>query len=644
MACRGEIPSPPPGTGTITVDTTPICDPSDPAQVVAPQRIALLSSTQFMNMIRLVSNDVADMIVDNAIYDVTTDFQARFPPAQFEPRRSIPNATELSFLDAPARKVGDYVRDNFAAVTGCASPAVDDCAIAYLDALAAKMYRRQLTAGEQARFTALYDDLKTQTVNDQQVTLTVEQATGFAVHALLLSPQLLWRWEIGSEVSSSPPGVYLTDAELASNLSFFLTDQPPDDDLIADVNAGTLRAHLAAHVDRILATRTARDWLTHVMETYFTLNQLPGVAIDPTKFPIVAGGYLYADLQAESHAFLDDALWSGKVTDLLTSRKGFLNSYLAPMIYGVPVPAGATPTSFVETTLPADQRSGMLTNAGFLTTRYRSEGVGLVPRGLAVKWLFTCTETPPPPDTAIGPSLTDQAARSLDTLTAQEQVAFRAENPPCASCHASFDPYGLVLDWYDVVGRYRTVDDLGKPVDGHTKLPPEVGGAEVQSAVELADLLSKNDVFTNCMARSALQYALIDQAVQVPLPSHNQAGCAAAGVAHQLRQSSTQSFTDLLRAIATSPAFILRQVPPMDAALELDPENTAAAPSPADDTLANLASRRRGLEFVAQELDLLRQMGPTEVRQKLDNHYNAAVTIADSITTAINTSYPTPAP
>ena len=78
------------------------------------------------------------------------------------------------------------------------------------------------------------------------------------------------------------------------------------------------------------------------------------------------------------------------------------------------------------------------------------------------------------------------------TLTAQEQVAARQQTAPCSSCHPSFDPYGLVLDWYDVVGRYRTVDDLGKPVDGHTTLPADVGGQTVTTAVELADVLSKS--------------------------------------------------------------------------------------------------------------------------------------------------------
>jgi hypothetical protein len=80
----------------------------------------------------------------------------------------------------------------------------------------------------------------------------------------------------------------------------------------------------------------------------------------------------------------------------------------------------------------------------------------------------------------------------------------------------------------------------------------------VQSAVELSGVLSNSDLFSNCMAASVLQYALVDAPVELPLPLAQQKGCAAAGIAHTLRQSSGQSFTDLTKAIATSPAFTVR--------------------------------------------------------------------------------------
>ena len=151
-------------------------------------------------------------------------------------------------------------------------------------------------------------------------------------------------------------------------------------------------------------------------------------------------------------------------------------------------------------------------------------------------------------------------------------------------------------------------------------------------------MLSKSDVFTNCLAKSVLDDALVDARVELPLPSHQQAGCAAAGVADNLRRSEGQSFTDLFRAAATSPAFVLRTV---DASVAYDdmPADTgsrSAPPVPGDPALANLSARRTVLDFVAQELDGLRRMRPTDVRAKLDNHYIAVMTMQSALTAAID--------
>ena len=563
LGCHGEVGDT--GTGSAI---TPTCDPGDPAQVVEQQRIMLLTSTQLINMVKLVSPEEAQAVIDMAVFEVMTEFKSRFPPAKFETRKSIPNSTELVAFDLLARHVGAYVRDHFMAVTQCATPGTDACATAWLEKLAARVYRRPLSQGEKDRLTGptgLYYTLKSQIVNGCQVTTSVEDATGNCVYGLFMTPQVLWRWELGGGTpSTAPPGIYLTDAELASQLSFFLTDEPPDEMLIAAAAAGNLRANMATHVDRILATPTSRTWLAKVMRIYFTLNQLPGVNIDPVVAPIVQSGAVFGDMEEEAKRFTNEILWNGKVMDLITSRKTFVNYNLATMIYNVPAPAGTSATdglAFGETTLPADQRSGLLTNAGFITRTARTQGVGVVPRGLAVKALFLCLETPAPPDTLREPGgPIDTQVKMLDMMTAREQVDSRAMTSPCSACHPSFDPYGLVLDWYDVVGRFRTVDHLNKPIDGTTSLPPDVGGQTVHSAVELADVLSKSTVFMNCMAKTLLQYGLTDTTVELPIaPPSIQRGCAAAGVANKVQKSSTQSFSDMVRAVAASPAFVLRK-------------------------------------------------------------------------------------
>ena len=224
----------------------------------------------------------------------------------------------------------------------------------------------------------------------------------------------------------------------------------------------------------------------------------------------------------EARKFLDNALWNGILTDLLLSRTAFLNSTLATNVYGVPVPGGATATSFVQTTLPADQRSGLLTNAGFLTTRSRPDGSALAaPRGMFIASVLLCM-----PD-------------------------------------IEFDPLGLALDNYDAIGRFRTVDEMGRPIDAHTRLPAALGGDAVANGVELAQKLATKPAFTNCMAGALLQYAMVDRNtnVEVPLPPQ-QAGCATADVVQRYQGANGKTFTDLVRATAAAPAFALRRSAP----------------------------------------------------------------------------------
>ena len=222
----------------------------------------------------------------------------------------------------------------------------------------------------------------------------------------------------------------------------------------------------------------------------------------------------------------------------------------------VTAPPGATPTSFVQTTLPADRRSGLLTNAALLTTRPNIQANNfVVPRGLLVSTVLLCMPHP-------GPDMPGSAAFDRQT-TARQQVELRAAQPACSVCHAQFDPYGLALENYDDFGRYRTVDEAGHPVDAHTTLPAAVGGGAAANGVELAQKLAASPAFTNCMANVLVRYAMVDPATSVEVPlAAQQAGCATADVVQRYQSGSGKTFTDLVRATATAPAFGLRRAEP----------------------------------------------------------------------------------
>ena len=125
---------------------------------------------------------------------------------------------------------------------------------------------------------------------------------------------------------------------------------------------------------------------------------------------------------------------------------GVVNSNLATNVYNVPVPAGANATTFVQTQLPSDQRSGIVTMAAFIASQAGADRESLVHRALNVKNSLLCLVTPPPPD-GIGDQIAAARAQ-FEVQTGQEQAAYRASIPLCKGCHGNFDSYGLVLDPY----------------------------------------------------------------------------------------------------------------------------------------------------------------------------------------------------
>src|SRR5690606_16472093 len=91
-------------------------------------------------------------------------------------------------------------------------------------------YRRPPSEHELAELRAVYDDVVG--------TYGEEWAFSALVRAVLLSPQFLYRWEVGPDGDGV---VELSDYEIASLIAFSLTDAGPDAALLADAAAGKLR-------------------------------------------------------------------------------------------------------------------------------------------------------------------------------------------------------------------------------------------------------------------------------------------------------------------------------------------------------------------------------------------------------------------
>jgi hypothetical protein len=244
----------------------------------------------------------------------------------------------------------------------------------------------------------------------------------------------------------------------------------------------------------------------------------------------------------EGELFIDNILWNGGfVTDLVTSRKSFINARIAPL-YGVPEPTvGLDAQRFGPVDLP-ENRSGILTSVGFLTSRSRPDQPSVVGRGLSISDSILCQVNPPFPE-----QLAEQIASAnmmLHGLTERQQAEYRATTAPCLGCHRAFDPYGLALENFDVIGRFRTVDPEGRPIDASVTLPEAAGNQSAANAVEMGEALAETEAFTKCVGTKLVTYALTETGV-------DSGSCASTVVAEKFAQSD-RTFAALVRAVAIS--------------------------------------------------------------------------------------------
>jgi len=504
----------------------------------APQRMLRLTLNQTMNAI-------AGLLGTAAAQPIQTMFGVGDPttntfPALNGPREGVSIIPSLwSKLDGIANAAGQYVLANFNAVTSCGATPTDACVQAFLLAFAEKAYRRPLNSTEQASLTQVYTEVT-------GAGGTPQEGAQFGVYAALSSPQFLYRTEFGDASKKNGNGVPLTSYEVASQLAFFLSDSPPDQPLLDAAKQGKLSSadQVGAQVDRLLALPAVQTNLSDAIFTYFKLNLLDNVVIDPTKVPQFTTGLQNA-MYTEGQMFLDSTLWSGTINDLLTSRNTTVNADLATVVYNMPVPTGATTTNFVAAQAP-DTRAGMLTLPAFITSRARTDVGSVVARGLVVDETMMCQIIPGPPA-----DLADKIAAAKAMLaneTDKQAAEYRDTTSPCNGCHTNFDPYGLVLDNFDVIARYRTMDEMGRPLDTSTPLPPMVGTGTVSTAVDMANALTSSGAFTTCMTKSVLQYALAD-VTSAPVDIQS---CAVQTINAQVSKARVQNFATLVRDVAVS--------------------------------------------------------------------------------------------
>jgi len=360
-----------------------------------------------------------------------------------------------------------------------------------LAAFAGRAYRRPVTTAESSELRGLYQRLRAQD-------LSHEDAFRRTLARVFVASPFLYRIEKAPESGSSGP---VSDWELATRLSYFLWSSEPDEELKATAAKGILRrpAVLRAQARRMLADARVRRLATEFASQWLHIHEFDTQGDKSGKyFP----GFedLRSDMYEESIRFFTDLFQrDGSLIELLDADHTFLNERMAAF-YGLKANGeGWRRRDGVR----AAGRGGILGFAATLAKQSGASRTSPILRGNWVSEVLLGEKLPRPPKEV--PQLpADETA--TDGLTMRELVTRHTSDPMCASCHRKIDPFGYALEGFDAIGRRRTHDLAGRPVDTRTTLPD---GREIDGIDGLRQYLLKTrfDAFLRQFSRKLLGYA-----------------------------------------------------------------------------------------------------------------------------------------
>lgn len=497
-ACSGKIGEPGPADPRATPvdpgDPTRPPGSSDPTRPIppfspAPAALHRLTRAQYGNSLRALFGDVrvpTDLEVDTSLYGFTTVGAASL---SIGPRAA--EQYEAAALDVAAQVFADDTART--TLVGCAPAVIDDpCVRTFFASFGRRAWRRPLTTEELDRWTGVAATIAT-------AQRSVWTGLELAVAGMLQSPHFLYRVETGVPDPSDATRHRYDGFELASRLSFFLWNGPPDDALLDAAARGDLdtKDGVRAEAVRLLAAPQAERALVAFFDEHFKLDRLEGLTKDAATFPQLTPT-LGASMRAELRHAFERVLEEGvDLRTLFDGRETRVNAELA-RIYGLGVEAdGFVPVTHAE----GGARAGILTTAGFLALNAHASATSPTLRGRFIRQSLLCQEIPPPPpgvDTTIPEA---QAHEERQTLR-QRLETLHHENPTCAGCHLRMDPLGFALESFDAIGAYRTTDN-GLPVDPRG----ELDGKTFKSARELSTILRDHEALGPCLSRMAYRYA-----------------------------------------------------------------------------------------------------------------------------------------
>lgn len=358
-----------------------------------------------------------------------------------------------------------------------------------------RAYRREVTRAEVHEMLAFFASIRPHYTR-------FEDAVRETLAFVLIQPEFLYLMEPASKKRP------LSDFELASRLSYFLWRTMPDHSLFQLAKRGLLRQPdvLRSEVTRLLADERSRRFAGDFVEQWLGLDTMQQVAVNSERYPEFRES-LKTEFRQETVEFFRYLLHSNLPATLMLQADFTLVNEPLARHYGLPHVLGK---DFRRVPL-GSQRGGLLGHASVLLANSNGTDSHPVRRGVWIRdRLLDDPPAPPPPDV---PDL-DEADPEFAKLTVREQLEVHRAKASCASCHRNIDPWGIALEHFDAVGRWR--QEIRAKHGDHVEVKSVLAtdrlpdGTQLDGAASLRSHLVRThqEDFARAIVRNLLTYAL----------------------------------------------------------------------------------------------------------------------------------------
>ena len=349
-------------------------------------------------------------------------------------------------------------------------------------------FRRPLNAGELNRYLDFWNNIKDDFVS-------FEDSVKEVLIAVLCSPNFIYLNQPKEYDNESINDEFY----LASQLSYFLWNSPPDERLIELASKDKLYNNLSKEIDRMIDNPKIKNFIDGFTFEWLRLDRHKNMDVDVNKY-VDYTRFVKEDMFNETYEFMKHVLKNDlSILSFIDSDFAMLNQNLAEF-YGI---NGVLGNEFRPVKLDKDQnRGGLLSQGSFLTGH--SDGVQphAIKRAVWLKEKILGDHPPPPPPNV--PELNPETP-GFENLTLKEQLFLHRNKASCIDCHMKIDPYGVVFENYDATGRFQQKFN-GNMIDSKSILPD---GNEVDGIQGIKDYILnfKTDEFTNSLVSNIFAYA-----------------------------------------------------------------------------------------------------------------------------------------